>query len=221
MGYLMGSLPSADIATRLATDGSVDLRTAGSGNPGAANAKDVLGAKWGAAVMTADIAKGAVACVAGRGLGGDLGAHVGGTAAVVGHCFPVWNGFRGGKGFASAVGQVATTFPAFLPAGIGVVGATVSVPWKSRSTAVTLAGAISWVVAAMLWWRKGWRNGFGPKPTVALPSRPRRRARSCCTGSRTRTSLRQWRRGESPLTQARFGRPALRAGTRVIVVPAR
>jgi acyl phosphate:glycerol-3-phosphate acyltransferase len=169
VGYLMGSLPSADIATRLATDGSVDLRTAGSGNPGAANAKDVLGAKWGAAVMTADIAKGAVACVAGRGLGGDLGAHVGGTAAVVGHCFPVWNGFRGGKGFASAVGQVATTFPAFLPAGIGVVGATVSVPWKSRSTAVTLAGAISWVVAAMLWWRKGWRNGFGPKPTVALP----------------------------------------------------
>ena len=165
----MGSFPSADIAARLATNGNVDLRTAGSGNPGAANAKDVLGAKWGAGVMAADIGKGALACVAGRRLGGDLGAHVGGTAAVVGHCFPVWNGFRGGKGFASAVGQVATTFPAFLPAGVGVVGATVSAPFKSRSTAVTVAGAISWVGAATLWWRTGWSNSFGPKPTAALP----------------------------------------------------
>jgi glycerol-3-phosphate acyltransferase PlsY len=169
VGYLLGSFPSADIATRLATDGDVDLRTAGSGNPGAANAKDVLGAKWGAGVMVADIGKGALACVAGRQLGGDLGAHVGGTAAVVGHCFPVWNGFRGGKGFASAVGQVATTFPAFLPAGTAVVGATVAAPWKSRSTAVTVAGAVSWVGAALLWWRKGWTNWRGPKPTIALP----------------------------------------------------
>ena len=169
VGYLMGSFPSADIATRLATNGNVDLRTTGSGNPGAANAKDVLGARWGAGVMAADIGKAAAACSAGRRLGGDLGAHVGGTAAVVGHCFPVWNGFRGGKGFACAVGQVATTFPVFLPAGMGVVGATVSAPWKSKSTAVTVAGAISWVGAATLWWRKGWSNSFGPKATVALP----------------------------------------------------
>ena len=111
-GYLAGTLPSADIAARLATGGATDLREAGSGNPGAANAIGVLGAKWGYGVMAADIAKGAVACGVGRRVAGPTGAHVGGTAAVVGHCYPVWNGFRGGKGVAPSVGQCVATFPA-------------------------------------------------------------------------------------------------------------
>src|SRR3954453_1276454 len=94
-GYLAGTVPSADLAARAATGGSTDLRAAGSGNPGAANAMKVLGARWGYVVMAADIAKGALACRLGRRLAGDSGAHVAGTAAVVGHCFPVWNRFKG------------------------------------------------------------------------------------------------------------------------------
>src|SRR4051812_25152847 len=54
-GYLAGTIPSADIASRLATGGSTDLRASGSGNPGAANAIKVLGARWGYGVMAADI----------------------------------------------------------------------------------------------------------------------------------------------------------------------
>ena len=60
-GYLAGSIPSADIATRLARTNVDDLRATGSGNPGALNAAAVLGRRWGAAVLGADMAKGAAA----------------------------------------------------------------------------------------------------------------------------------------------------------------
>ena len=65
-GYLLGTLPSADVAARLATGARADLRTEGSGNPGAANAMAVLGSRWGYGVLGADIGKGAAACLLGR-----------------------------------------------------------------------------------------------------------------------------------------------------------
>jgi glycerol-3-phosphate acyltransferase PlsY len=101
LGYLLGTIPSADLAARLASRGTVNLRDAGTGNPGAANAASLLGPRWGAGVMAADIAKGFVACQAARLVAGEPGAYVAGTAAVVGHCYPVWSGFRGGKGVAT------------------------------------------------------------------------------------------------------------------------
>ncbi|MDP1807630.1 MAG: glycerol-3-phosphate acyltransferase, partial [Acidimicrobiales bacterium] len=97
-GYLIGTVPSADTAARIATGGQTDLRDAGTGNPGAVNAMHVQGPAWGWGIHAADAAKGALACAAGRRLAGATGAHVAGAAAVVGHCLPVWNGFRGGKG---------------------------------------------------------------------------------------------------------------------------
>ena len=168
-GYLLGTLPSADVATRVATRGQGDLRSQGSGNPGALNAIKVLGPGWGYGVMAADIAKGAAACVAGRALAGDLGAHVGGTAAVVGHCFPVWNGFRGGKGVAASVGQCAMTFPAYVPIDLAVAGLTVSARWKSRAMTATAIASTAWVTGGVVWWRRGWPNLWGGRPTAALP----------------------------------------------------
>jgi len=170
LGYLLGTLPSADIAARLASGGHVDLRVHGSGNPGGANAKQVLGSKWGYAVMAADIGKGGIASIAGAALGGGLGAHVAGTASVLGHCFPVWNGFRGGKGVACSVGQAAITFPAYFPVDLGVAALTSKGPFKSRAFAATTVASTTWVAAAFLWWRKGWPNLWGPKPTIALPA---------------------------------------------------
>src|ERR1700687_3292423 len=123
-GYAVGTIPSADVATRLATGGHADLRRQGSGNPGAANAMAVLGKGWGYGVLGADIAKGALACGLGRRMAGETGAHIGGTAAVVGHCFPVWTGFRGGKGVAASVGQCLMTFPAYFPIDLAVAGLT-------------------------------------------------------------------------------------------------
>ncbi len=168
-GYLLGSIPWADVAARRAAGGRIDLRAVGSRNPGARNAIDVLGKRWGYAVGVADIAKGAVASVVGRAVAGDVGAHVGGTAAVVGHCYPVWSGFRGGKGVACAVGQVLVTFPAAAPVEVaaGVLGAVA--PAEDRAAAITVSLAAGWVVGGLVWWRQGRSNGWGPAPTAALP----------------------------------------------------
>ncbi|MDQ4068532.1 MAG: glycerol-3-phosphate acyltransferase [Actinomycetota bacterium] len=166
-GYLLGTIPCADTAARLATGGRTDLRLAGTGNPGAVNAMRVLGKGWGWGILAADALKGVVACVAGRHLGGGTGAHVAGTAAVVGHCFPAWNGFRGGKGVAVSLGQCTATFPAYLPVDVGVAWAVGK--WKGRTFPGTVAASATWVAASVLWWRKGWPNAWGPPPTAALP----------------------------------------------------
>jgi glycerol-3-phosphate acyltransferase PlsY len=168
-GYGLGLIPSADVAAQLATRGEVDLREHGSGNPGGANAAAVLGARWGYAVMAADIAKGAVAARAGRRLGGDAGQHLAAVASVVGHCYPVTKGFRGGKGVGCSVGQCLATFPAYLPADLAVAAAVSAGPWKRRAFAATMASSIAWVAAAALWWRRRWPNAWGGTPSVGLP----------------------------------------------------
>ena len=166
-GYALGTIPSADVAARVASRGVTDLRSAGSGNPGAANAMAVLGKGWGYGVLLSDVTKGAAACVVGRRLAGDAGAHVGGTAAVVGHCLPVWNGFRGGKGVAASAGQCLATFPAYFPIDLGVAWATAR--WRRQAMAATLAASLTWVAAGAVWWRRRWPNLWGPQPSAALP----------------------------------------------------
>lgn len=170
-GYLLGTVPSADLAARAASRGTIDLRDTGSGNPGGANAAAVLGKRWGYGVMAADIAKGAAATGIGRRLAGSTGAQVAGTASVVGHCWPAWNGFRGGKGVACSVGQCLATLPAYMPIDLGVAAATAAHPrWRERSFAATTAASVTWVLASLVWWRRGWPNLWAPKATAALPT---------------------------------------------------
>ena len=159
-GYLLGTVPCADTVARLASGGSTDLRQEGSRNPGAVNAMAVLCRGWGWSILFADIAKGALACQAGARLGGQLGAHVAGTAGVAGHCWPVWKHFRGGKGVAVSLGQCLATFPAYVPVDLGVSWAVGR--WKGRALPGTVAGSMTWVAACALWWRKGWANPWGP-----------------------------------------------------------
>ncbi|MGH9064745.1 MAG: glycerol-3-phosphate acyltransferase [Acidimicrobiales bacterium] len=167
-GYVLGGFPSADLASRLATGGATDLRSAGSGNPGAVNAMGVLGRRWGYGVLAADIAKGAVACAAGRALAGPAGAHVGGTAGVVGHCFPAASGFRGGKGVAASVGQCLATFPAYVPLDLAAAVVASTGRWESRAFGATAVASCCWVAGAFLWWRRGWPNLWGPRPGPGL-----------------------------------------------------
>lgn len=167
-GYLIGTIPSADVASRLATGGEVDLRTAGTGNPGAVNVAALLGRRWGWAVLVADTAKGAVACLSGRRIAGDAGAHLAGTAAVVGHCFPAWRRFKGGKGVAVSLGQCAATFPLYAPVDVGV--AWVIGRWRGRTLPGTAVASTAWVLTALLWWRRGLPNPGGPTPTIAMPA---------------------------------------------------
>lgn len=168
LGYLLGTVSTADIVARRLT--GTDLRSSGTGNPGAANARKVLGAKAGLVVMGGDISKAVVACGVGGALAGPTGAHLAGTASVAGHCYPVWNGFRGGKGVAASVGQCFATFPAYFPVDVAVAAAASAVPVvRQRAFGATLASSVFWVWGGLLWWRKGWSNAWGPKPTVMLP----------------------------------------------------
>ena len=168
-GYAIGLFPTADIVTKR-LGGGLDLRSSGTGNPGGANAMKVLGRKAGLAVMGGDIAKGAVACGVGAVLAGAPGAHLAGTASVAGHCYPVTNGFRGGKGVAASVGQCMATFPAYFPVDVAVAAATASIPaFKQRAFTATLASSACWIFGGFLWWAKGWRNLWGPKPSALLP----------------------------------------------------
>lgn len=167
-GYLLGTVPSADLAASVA--GGPDLRDTGSGNPGAANAVAVLGPRFGLAVLVADIAKGAAAGRLGRSLNGPAGADLAATAAVVGHCHPVWSGFRGGKGVATSVGQVLATFPVYFPIDAAVAIATSASPrWRQRAFAGTGVASLVWVGATTLWWRRRWPTAPGRPATVTLP----------------------------------------------------
>ena len=100
--YLIGSLNFALIVSRLVF--KTDIRSQGSGNAGSTNSFRVMGKKWGVAVALGDIAKGTAAVVLGGlaahllGLEANLGRMVAGLAAIAGHCFPLYFGFRGGKG---------------------------------------------------------------------------------------------------------------------------
>jgi glycerol-3-phosphate acyltransferase PlsY len=170
IGYLIGTFPTADLVARRASGGRIDLRSAGSGNPGGANALAVLGKKAGVAVLAGDITKGALACGVGAVVAGPAGAHLAGSASVAGHCYPVWNGFHGGKGVAASVGQCLATFPAYFPFDVAVAAATAANPaWKRRAFTATVVSSVAWVVAATVWWAKGWRNLWGPKPSAMLP----------------------------------------------------
>jgi acyl phosphate:glycerol-3-phosphate acyltransferase len=169
-GYALGTVPSADLASRVVTGGAVDLRRAGSGNPGGVNARRLLGPAVGRMVIAADIAKGTAASWVGRRLGGDLGAHVGGVAAVAGHCYPLWSGFRGGKGVATSFGQCLYTFPVYAPIDYGIATAVARWPGLRRPALVSVSVSSGlWLVASIVWWKRGLPNLWGPPPTRALP----------------------------------------------------
>ncbi len=103
VGYLFGSIPFGIILTRLA--GGPDLRSIGSGNIGATNVLRTGNKKLAAATLVGDMLKGTVAVLVGaRFLGGPEAALAAGAGAFLGHLFPVWLGFKGGKGVATYLG---------------------------------------------------------------------------------------------------------------------
>jgi acyl phosphate:glycerol-3-phosphate acyltransferase len=108
VGYLIGSFPTAFLAVRWKT--RLDIRKTGSGNVGTLNSYLVTRSKAvGVTVLLVDILKGAVAVLVGRTLVPGLpfvGEAFAGLAAVIGHCFPIWLLFRGGRGLATAAGAM-------------------------------------------------------------------------------------------------------------------
>lgn len=118
-GYLLGSIPPSFLAGKITRN--IDIRQYGSGNAGATNVLRVLGVKAGIAVFLADILKGVLAALVGRWMAGEIGAVLAGFAAIVGHNWPVFLNFRGGKGIATSFGVLLVLFP-LISAILFVVG---------------------------------------------------------------------------------------------------
>lgn len=146
LAYLLGSVPFALIAGKVVA--GKDIRNYGSGNLGGTNAFRVLGWKAGLAVIGADIFKGALATyLALHVSGNEIIGMLGGVAACLGHCFPVFAGFRGGKGVATGAGVFLVLAPqVIIPA--AVVFAVVLALFRYVSLA-SIMGALA--VAIFTW----------------------------------------------------------------------
>jgi acyl phosphate:glycerol-3-phosphate acyltransferase len=124
VAYAIGSMPFAWLLAR--GWGARDLRRVGSGNVGATNVFRASGAAPGVLTAVLDVAKGAVSvAVAARLGGGAATAAAAGLAAIVGHVYPVWLHFRGGKGVATACGVFAVLTPVAVPPALAVFLCTV------------------------------------------------------------------------------------------------
>ncbi len=122
VGYLIGSIPVADFVARRRS--AVDLREVGDHNPGYWNAKETLGRRAALPVFVGDVAKGAAAALVGVALAppGVWGmAYVGAGAAMIGHAFPLFAHFRGGRSVLTFVGGAIVFAPVPALVAIGVL----------------------------------------------------------------------------------------------------
>ena len=146
LGYLSGSIPFGVIITsRFAKK---DVRAEGSGNIGATNVARVAGKKLGALVLLLDAAKGSVPVLLGLWLGPEQPLlHVAiGAAAFLGHVFPVWLKFKGGKGVATALGVLLVLLP--ISAGIGFVTWLIVLALTRISSIGSLLGALLAIISS-------------------------------------------------------------------------
>ena len=110
VGYLLGSISSGVIVSKAFSN--TDIRSQGSGNAGTTNMLRVLGRKLALITFAGDLLKGVIAVFIGKALvGGDLGGVLGVVGAVLGHYYPLYFGFKGGKGIATSFGSLLFVFP--------------------------------------------------------------------------------------------------------------
>ncbi len=157
LGYLVGSVPFAYLLARLR---GVDVRFAGSGNVGAANVLRTTGPWRGVVVMALDMAKGLSAVVMAHTMTGNAATlALSGAAAVVGHIYPVWLGFHGGKGVAVAAGVFTILTP---PATASAATILLFIAWATRYISLASISA-TFALPPMAWM-------FGAPDAVVLAS---------------------------------------------------
>jgi glycerol-3-phosphate acyltransferase PlsY len=146
LGYGVGSLPLGFLLTNRLK--GIDLRRVGSGNVGAANVHRTAGLGFALLVVAIDVAKGAGSVLLATRLAGGLDASVtAGVAAIVGHVYPVWLRFRGGKGVATACGVFATLAP--IATAVAAAGFVATV-WITRY--VSLGSVVATAALPLLAW---------------------------------------------------------------------
>jgi glycerol-3-phosphate acyltransferase PlsY len=176
--YLIGSVPFALLLSRRWN--GADLRLVGSGNLGAANVARASGMRAGLVVAGLDVAKGAASVILAARLGGAGASAVAGVAAVVGHIYPVWLKFRGGKGVATACGVFSVLMPAAMAPALGLFVATV---WITRY--VSLGSVVASLALPPIAYALG-----GPAPVVAAAA-----ATCALIAFRHRSNLRRLKAG--------------------------
>jgi acyl phosphate:glycerol-3-phosphate acyltransferase len=146
IGYLLGSIPFGVVLTRMA--GTADLRSIGSGNIGATNVLRTGHKGLAAATLLCDMLKGTLAVITAGTFGGANAAMLAATAAFLGHLFPVWLNFKGGKGVAVYIGVLLGLFwPAAL------VFCVIWLATAALSRYSSLAALVaSFVTPIFLWW---------------------------------------------------------------------
>ena len=145
LGYVLGSIPFGLILTRLA--GTQDLRTIGSGNIGATNVLRTGNKGLAAATLLLDMLKGTAAVLIAGHYGGPTGAMLAAAAAFLGHLFPVWLGFKGGKGVATYIGVLLGLF---WPVALAFCAIWLGVAFVSRYSSLSALVA-SAIVPLMLY----------------------------------------------------------------------
>jgi len=148
--YLLGSIPFGLLLGKLF--GAADIRKAGSGNIGATNVARVAGPLAGVLTLLLDAAKGALAVVLASRLSeqGSTWMIIAGLSALLGHCFPIWLGFHGGKGVATAAGIFLVLCPpAFL--GAAILFVLVVAYWRFVSLGSIAAAASMPLLIYFLW----------------------------------------------------------------------
>ncbi len=153
ISYLLGTFPTALIVARLAGH---DPTAEGSGNPGASNVYRLAGLRAGLAVFVGDAAKGAIATAVGRAAGGPELALACGLAAVLGHCFPVFRRFRGGRGVATAAGTIAVLEPLVAIPFVAVWMLLARLTGKASLASLVVIGGVPVAVFALD--RPGWER---------------------------------------------------------------
>lgn len=147
-GYLLGSIPFGLILTRLA--GTADIRAIGSRNIGATNVLRTGRRDLAAATLVCDALKGTLAVVAAAHLGGPEAAYAAGLGAFLGHLFPAWLGFRGGKGVATFIGLLIGFA---WSAALGFCAVWLAVAFATRYS--SLSALIASAVTPVLLWGLG------------------------------------------------------------------
>jgi glycerol-3-phosphate acyltransferase PlsY len=146
IGYLLGSIPFGLLLTKLA--GTADLRSIGSGSIGATNVLRTGHRGLAAATLLLDALKGTAAVLIGFRLGGENAAMLAGLGAFLGHLFPVWLKFRGGKGVAVYIGILLGLLPA---AAIVFCLIWLAMAFSFRYSSLSALVA-SFVTPLFLWW---------------------------------------------------------------------
>jgi glycerol-3-phosphate acyltransferase PlsY len=191
-GYFLGSVPFGLLAARLK---GVDIRQHGSGNIGATNVWRVCGWRYGLPVFVLDVLKGVAAVVlatwiAGR-IGGDpVWARVGAAVAcVLGHSFPIWLGFKGGKGVATSLGVLAGLMPAVSLAVLLIWTVVFKVSGYVSLASIVAALALPLLAGAaqLAGWNYGWPSvGFGAFAAALVVVRHRGNIQRLLAGTESR-----------------------------------